>query len=163
MDTFNQHDHDLENTLGDLRPLAPKLNRDLMLFEAGRASKPSSVVGRILPIVTIAIAFGLIQREMQLVGDRDKIQRLEAKLAALENPVKPTPTVVEVPRRVIVASLALAPSSYGALSQRLRSVDNDDPWDAPATPSETTSTAKKFEDRQTPPLKALDSRRPLSL
>ena len=163
MDNFTHDADDLLKSLGELRPLAPKLNRDRMLFEAGRASKPKSRVGKILPAVTIALALGLIQRESQVVWERGQRQRLEATIAALEHPAKPTPTAVEPERIVMTIARELPPSSYAALSLRLRSGDSDDAWMDMASNPPVLQPRIKTTEPQSSPLRAIDSRRPISL
>jgi hypothetical protein len=114
---FNREDdlieHELEQPLEALEPLPGALNRDRMLFEAGRASAQAAARARFLTlaVVTLAVSIGL---GLSLVSERSGRHALELAFADLERKQSSTPidTIPPAP----VATNDFSPYSYRALS-----------------------------------------------
>ncbi|SIO60484.1 hypothetical protein SAMN05444166_6409 [Singulisphaera sp. GP187] len=125
-----------EQRLGQWRPAAGGLDRDRMLFEAGRASAGDAslrrfAVGSIAGLLVVALGLGGL-----LVHERSQRRFVEAELAAVRHPVNvdrptsPAPTVV----------VAADPNSYLVLTRRMiDSAPDEFPFTAslpaPAQPS----------------------------
>ena len=84
---FNHQDgvieHELERPLTALEPLPGALNRDRMLFEAGRASAKAGARARFLTLAaaTVAVSIGL---GLSLFSERSGRRALELAIADLE-------------------------------------------------------------------------------
>jgi hypothetical protein len=113
---------DLERRLAALRPTARGLDRDRMLFEAGRASARAE--GRIWVLSAAASALVVVGLGVALARERSRALGLERAVAA----TRPTSPPITSPP---VAPIEVAPDSYLALSRRaLAGLD-----DLPVTPS----------------------------
>ena len=111
---------DLERRLARWRPATVGLDRDRLLFEAGRASARG--LARLissLALMLVAAVLGVL-----LVGERNQRHFLEFRLAQMTNkaaspsPIEPTPP--------LIVGHPPAPDSYLALSLRLRTAGLDD-------------------------------------
>jgi hypothetical protein len=120
-------DHDLtamEQRLAAWRPAAGALDRDRMLYDAGRAAAMAESrvrSWRLAPAALVLVAGtlgGLLMHERALLAlERSQRQSLEATLAARPGTLEPTSTALGP----VDSSPAepLAPTSYFALTSRL--------------------------------------------
>src|SRR5262245_53199330 len=89
--------HDLEAALRRLTPLAPSLDRDRLMYQAGRASRPGS--GRYWAIATglLALALAPLALRMSFDSSRPRAERMSmpAPAPALQQrtPRPPAPPV----------------------------------------------------------------------
>jgi hypothetical protein len=127
---------DLELRLSGWTPSAAALNRDRMLFEAGRASARSDTRGRLttaLAASLAALAVGLggwavrehAQRRAVELALADRSRALEVALAVRPLPSEPASVRLD----------ATAPNTYLALSHRLATAGVDVPEMPPAPPA----------------------------
>lgn len=115
---------DLEHRLAALRPSNGGLDRDRMLFDAGRASARAEGRARAWAfaaastVVAVGLGFGLAR-------ERSRALDLERALVAAREPT-PAPKATELPTGAAPAVEA-APDSYLALSRRAFAVLDDPP------------------------------------
>lgn len=106
-------EHELEQPLTALEPLPGALNRDRMLFEAGRASAQAGARARFLMLAaaTVAVSIGL---GLSLFSERSGRHALELAIADLERKQVSAPIDTIAPAPVAVNDSP--PYSYRALS-----------------------------------------------
>src|SRR5262245_25425879 len=133
---------DLERRLSGWTPSAGALDRDRMLFEAGRAAARSETRGRL----TTALAAGLAAVSVGLGGwaVRESTQRRALELALADRSRALEVVLAErsfppEPDQIPVA--ALTPESYLVLTHRLATVDLDELKAPPAPPVHGRSAA----------------------
>lgn len=138
----------LMSALGRLTPAAPTINRDSLMFDAGRASVERTVafwkrtaVGLVAMLVPVAgYSFVRPQPEPQVVVQ----ERIVEKLVEVPVPI-PVPPVSSVPEAVPVATVPMDPSS----AFRLRQVGLTKGLDflpAPKVPAASVFTAADYSD-----------------
>jgi hypothetical protein len=115
---------DLEQRLSHWRPASEGLDRDRMLFEAGRAASRAEVRAWIGFASSAALALVTAGLGVLLVGERAHRQALEARIVQQENAAK-APALPEPLPPPIVAQ-TLSPDSYLALTHRLQTVGLDE-------------------------------------
>ncbi|WP_422924539.1 hypothetical protein [Singulisphaera sp. PoT] len=116
--------NDLERPLLGLQPVAGTLDRERMLFEAGRASARGEGLQRLLLAASALLLVGVIGLAGLFVNERSRRQALEIGLTARdrEQERSPTPTLPD-PSPTFEAST----TSYLALSRHVRPEGLDDP------------------------------------
>jgi hypothetical protein len=125
---------DLERRLTALRPTAQALDRDRMLFEAGRASARGE--GRAWVLSAAASALMVVGLGVALARERSRALGLERDLiAAGEVPAAPPIAVTAAPREPS-PPVEVAPDSYLALSRRALAGLDDLPAAPPHPPGD---------------------------
>ena len=131
----------LEAALGRLRPAPIALDRDRMLFEAGRASALAERRGRVGYAIAAGFALVAVGLGGLLAREQAARKELEVKIASLAPPapsaMRPAVATVE-----LNMSGRLSPDSYILLSRRI-SVEGLDPLPGGSTslPAEAGSKA----------------------
>ncbi len=165
------HDHhedrqdlrSLEHRLAAWRPSAGALDRDRMLYDAGRAAAQSEGRGRAWRLATATLAVMTLGLGALLAQERSQRMALEIALAAPMVPSQPSPTppvAVELP-----PIERPAPSSYFALTARLAANPGDSPWpdaEIERQPHRPDSTPPEVPSRPVP-LRPRDIERVLDL
>jgi hypothetical protein len=165
----------LERRLSACRPSAGALDRDRMLYDAGRAAaegygRPWQLATGALLLVSLGLGGVLIHQQSSLASDRGLLAnerahrlRLETALAGQTGAVQPASTLPSpAPPRAIEAP---GPSSYLALTARLA-----DRWDvggpvnggSPPVPQRPTADSSEGEWHPAP-LRPQDIQRVLDL
>lgn len=139
---------DLERRLERWRPLPGSLDRDRMLFDAGRAAARAESWGRLGAALAASFALVAVGLGGLLVRERGDRHALEATLAertrepALPERVSPLPTFAEP-----------APNSYLALSRRILASGLEE------LPQAASNAPRgEIPERPEPPLTPLDAR-----
>ncbi|MDB5352760.1 MAG: hypothetical protein JWN86_4007 [Planctomycetota bacterium] len=140
----------LEARLGSWRPAPASLDRDRMLFLAGRASAGSEMRGRLVAISAVGLAMLAIGLGGLLVSEHGRRLKLERVIAEQVRDVVPSRDEVE-----LVATPALPPAanSYLALSQRFLALAEGRMLPVLASPGQGGSPDRK------PPLSPMGARR----
>lgn len=126
--------NETERRLAGWSPAAPMLNRDRMLFEAGRAAARTEARGRLAMIVAADFAVLAIAIGVWALREDAARKRLELALAEhsqLLNAVSATQVAAPVPGPVPPAVPAPARDSYLALTHRLANDGLDETVTAP--------------------------------
>ncbi len=105
---------DLERRMGRWRPASGSLDRDRMLFDAGRASARGESWGRLVGALAACLALVALGLGGLLVRERGYRQGLEVALA--ERTREPAPREMVAPLPPFAEP---APDSYLALSRRI--------------------------------------------
>ena len=131
----HEHEHDLralEHRLAAWRPSAGALDRDRMLYDAGRAAarhqgyiRAGRLATAALLVVTIGLGAMLVHQRSWLIHERSQRMALETSLAARDRPSEPWPHPVEIKLPPIEPP---APSRYFALTARLAARPADAPF-----------------------------------
>ncbi len=106
---------DLEHRLAALRPTSDRLDRDRMLFEAGRASARAEARSRAWALSAAASALVAIGLGVGLARERSRALDLERALIA----AKGTSPAHTAPSPTPARAIEVAPDSYLALSHRV--------------------------------------------
>ena len=129
MDTTEPRPEDeltaLERRLGRWQPTPAGLNRDRMLFEAGRAAARAEVWGRVPLASAAALALVVAGLGMLLVRERDQRHALEIRLVQQTTNPRTTAPLIETEPLPIVERTA-APDSYLVLTHKLLAIGVDD-------------------------------------
>ena len=140
---------DLERRLEQWRPASGSLDRDRMLFDAGRASARAESWGRLGAALAASFALVAVGLGGLLVRERAHRHGLEVALAertrepALPELVSPLPPLAEP-----------APNSYLALSRRILASGLEE-----LPPAASNAPRSEIPERPEPPLTPLDARR----
>jgi hypothetical protein len=130
---------DLERRLTLWRPAPVVLDRDRMLFEAGRAAGRSEARLRAGLLSTAALALVAAGLGVPLVRERAQRHALEVRIAR-QSIAAPAPSMPE-PAPPPIAIEPFAPESYLALTHRMLDGGLDDaPGSAPGMPPEPSPT-----------------------
>jgi hypothetical protein len=117
-----------ERRLATWLPAATALDRDRMLFEAGRASARAEARGKVWPFAALGLALLLVGLGGLFARERSQRIALETVLAAnrpaQESVLAATPPRVALPNPIMERP---DPSSYFVLTTRLGSGDVDFP------------------------------------
>ena len=113
----------LERRLAAWRPAAGTLDRDRMLYDAGRAAAEGEGHRHAWRLATAALAIMTIGLGVLLAHERSQRRALEIALAARAVPSPPSPVEFEIP-----PIEPPAPSSYFALTARLAANPVDASW-----------------------------------
>jgi hypothetical protein len=105
--------NELERPLSGLRPVTVGLNRDRMLFDAGRAAARADARGRFLTLAAAALAV-VTGLGLSLFIERSRRHSLEVALAGFEHRQQSPPSSSIPP--VSIATNDASPYSYRALS-----------------------------------------------
>ncbi len=136
--------NDLERRLAGWSPSAPRLDRDRMLFEAGRAAAraESAVRWRVASALAVLLVAANVAAMVRIVGRPGAVRDVIVTKAPepASEPIRPLPIAEP------------DPSSYLRLTQQWRS----GPSDAQPAPPPTVRTPSNPE----PPLSPLSARRP---
>jgi hypothetical protein len=118
----------LERRLAAWRPSAGALDRDRMLYDAGRAAAQGR--GRIRTWRLAAAALAVVTLGLGVLLERERSQRraLEIALAARATPPRPSPPAPPVEVVDIPPIETPAPNSYFAWNARLAAKPVDDLW-----------------------------------
>lgn len=127
---------ELEQRLAAWLPIAPALDRDQMLFEAGRASARAEARSRAWPCTALGLAILLVGLGGLFARERSQRLALENTLAA-RTTSPPAELAVMPPRDVLPAPSdeRPGPNSYFVLS-RLSSEDLESPLVSPKPSAE---------------------------
>ncbi len=137
---------DLERRLEQWRPLPGSLDRDRMLFEAGRASARAESWGRLGAVLAASFALVAVGLGGLLVRERGHRHALEVTLAErTREPVIADPVLPPLPSRP-----EPAPDSYLALTRRILTTGLDDP-----PPLASNARSGELPDRSAPSLTPL--------
>jgi|GEM_PF-6731167 len=119
--------NDLEWPLAGLRPVLGTLNRDRMLYEAGRASARGEARDRLLMAASALLLVASLGLGGLLVQERARRQALEVALAARDQEAIPPSEKLVLPKSSPVVEIA--PTSYLALSRHIQpgGLDEVDP------------------------------------
>jgi hypothetical protein len=109
---------ELEHRLAAWRPAAGALDRDRMLYDAGRAAALAGVQARSWRLATAALALLTIGLGGLLAREQSQRRVLETALAARAGTLEPAPAISS-PARETPAIEPLEPSSYFVLTARL--------------------------------------------
>jgi hypothetical protein len=129
----HEHDYDdnpsgLERRLASWLPAATALDRDRMLFEAGRASALAEGGGKAWPSAVVALALLLAGLGSLFARERSRRVALETVLAARLTAQAPVLAAAPPQATLPVPSTERpGPSSYFVLTSRLTSGDLDFP------------------------------------
>jgi hypothetical protein len=123
----HEHEHDqtgLERRLASWLPATTALDRDRMLFEAGRASALAEPSGNAWPAAAVALALLLAGLGGLFAREHSRRVALETVLAARPPVQAPAPVFAATPPRVAPPGPAPSaerpgPSSYFVLTTRL--------------------------------------------
>jgi hypothetical protein len=127
----NEHEHDpagLERRLAAWVPAATALDRDRMLYEAGRASAFGEGPGKAWPSAAVVLALLLAGLGGVFARERSRRVALETVLAA--RPPAQAPALAATPPRVappVPSTERPDPSSYFVLTTRLSAGELDLP------------------------------------
>jgi hypothetical protein len=131
---------DLERRLTRWRPVAEDLNRDRMLFEAGRAAGRTEFRAWTGLASSAALALVAAGLGVLLVGERAQRQALEVRIAQRAGAA--TAPSLQEPTPPPIVERPLSPDSYLALTHRLQTAGLDDvPRPAPDDSPASTTTA----------------------
>ncbi len=139
---------DLERRMGRWRPASGSLDRDRMLFDAGRASARGESWGRLVGALAACLALVALGLGGLLVRERGYRHALEVTLAertrepVLPEPVSPLPTLGEP-----------APYSYLALSRRIQASGLEE-----LPPAAPNAPRGEIPERPEPPFTPLSTR-----
>jgi hypothetical protein len=159
----------LEHRLSAWRPAAGALDRDRMLYDAGRAAagaRPWRLATAALLLATLGLGGLLIHERRELARERsllaqERRHRLEVEtdLAARSWASRPTPAIAAA------VPATPAPDSYLALTSRLAEGVAEAPWpDAGREPAPVGPAPKSSEPSPRPvPLRPVDIQRVLDL
>jgi hypothetical protein len=128
MNTPEQDPTRFERRLASWLPAATALDRDRMLFEAGRASARAEARGKVWPFAALGLALLLVGLGGLFARERSQRIGLETLLAA--HPPAQAPVLAATPPRVALPNPIVEwpdPSSYFVLTTRLGSGDMDFP------------------------------------
>jgi hypothetical protein len=114
-----------EQTLARLRPVSGGLNRDRVLFEAGRAAGRTEARHRLLIATSASLLVALIGSGGLFVRERAHRLSLELELAARLNEQTSRPAGVVQPELLPPADIS--PNSYLALSRHIQPGGLDEP------------------------------------
>jgi hypothetical protein len=145
----NEHDFDMSEVacrLAAWRPASGGLDRDRMLYEAGRAAAQADGRGQSWRLATAALTLLTVGLGGLLAHERSQRRALETSIAmaARINPAQPAGEIASSASRETSAIEPFAPDSYFALTSRLArgvpdllsSVEFEaDPQRPPARPS----------------------------
>ena len=121
--------------LAALRPTARGLDRDRMLFEAGRASARAD--GRVWVLSAAASALVVVGLGVALARERSRALGLERALIV----EREVPAATTVPTPLPIAPIEVAPDSYLALSRRALAGLDDLPVAQPHPPGDLVPPA----------------------
>jgi hypothetical protein len=159
MNTPEQDPPGFERRLASWLPAAPALNRDRMLFEAGRASARAEAKGKVWPAAASGLALLLLGLGGLFVRERSQRLALETVLAT--RPPAEAPVLAATTPRVALPSPIIeppGPSSYFVLTLRLAAGDLDFPPVARQSSSERAPSGTR-----PPPLRPRGFERALDL
>jgi hypothetical protein len=146
----------LEQKLEGLRPVVGHLNRDRILYEAGRVAARTEARRSLLVATSVALSLALIGSGCLLMRERARSHRLEMQLAAHQP--EQTSAATNVLQLELNTPAEISPNSYLALSKHIRPGGLDEPRpvvDAgPERPFSDSPQFAPFRVRDTP--RALD-------
>ena len=129
---MNAHEHDpseFERRLASWLPAVTALDRDRMLFDAGRASARADARGKLW--ASAAVGLALLLAGLGVLFARERSQRLALERILAAGPPVQAPMLAATPMRVAVPASSGAarpdPSSYFVLTTRLASGTLDFP------------------------------------
>ena len=137
-----------ERRLASWLPAASALDRDRMLFEAGRASARAEVRAKVWPTAALGLALLVIGLGSLFARERSRRLGLEKVMAARTH--AQAPALAATPMRVAPRSPRVErpdPSSYFVLTLRLAAGD----LELPAISPESKSEHQPDRTRPTPP------------
>ena len=134
---------DLERRLGQWRPLPGSLDRDRMLFDAGRAAARAESGGRLGGALAASFALVAVGLGGLLVRERGHRHALEVTLVERTR----EPVIVEPVPPMLPAPPELAPDSYLVLTRRILTTGLDD-----LPPSTSKVPRGELPDRPVPSL-----------
>lgn len=117
----------LERRLSPLNPVTGRLNRDRMLFEAGRASARATVRGRLLAGACALLAITVVTLGGLFALERTRRHELEVALAARDRDRGSSKGLSTFP--VALTSVSASPYSYRELSRRVQAAELEE-WES---------------------------------
>jgi hypothetical protein len=152
----------LELRLAAWRPSTGALDRDRMLYDAGRAAVRSESHGRVWVLATAALAVVTIGLGALLVQERSRRTALEIAMAARAMPSPPPPAP---PGEIDIPPIeSPGPSSYFVLTARLAANPVDASWlDVKIEREPHPATSPPEETSRPVPLRPRDIERALDL
>jgi hypothetical protein len=128
MNTPEQDPTGFERRLASWLPAATALDRDRMLFQAGRASARVEARGKVWPSTALGLALLLVG--LGGLFGRERARRLALEMVVAARPLAQTPDVAATSPRIVLPSPRVErpdPSSYFVLTTRLAAGDMDFP------------------------------------
>ena len=123
---------ELETALASLRPSAVALDRDRLLFEAGRASARTELRGRLGTVMAAVFALVAVGLGLLLARERGARMGLEATIASLDARAPSAPLVTRA-KVEDMPSGQPGPNSYLVLTRHLMAGGIDSmPFERPA-------------------------------
>jgi hypothetical protein len=161
---MNAPDHDpsgFERRLASWLPAASALDRDRMLFEAGRASARAESRGKVWPSAAVGLALLLVG--LGGLFARERTRRLALETVLVARPPVQAPALALTPPPVappVLGAERLGPSSYFVLTTRLASGELDFP---PVSPEHVAERPPRRTAPQPPTLRPRGFERALDL
>jgi hypothetical protein len=140
-----------ERRLAAWLPAPTALDRDRMLFDAGRASARAEARGRVWTSAAVVLTLLLVGMGTLFARERSRCLALQTMLAA--RPAAAGPTLAEAPPQVALPARSAerpGPNSYLVLTMRLGSGELDIP---PASPVRNAAHTPDKTGPQRPPLR----------